>query len=1078
VASDQLLAMQNRTLASPQSKETRIRASLRIRSVGAVLALLAAALPTAFAARASAATLTSDTFKVQTGTNGEISSLQLVGDAFPTNYVLNATNAPGQNTADHEWLGELMFSYRFGTSAWQTALTQSSADGRTVTTTGTSATITYQNSANANGVKNFKVVETYSLANSQLSWQIALTNTGTQTIEFGDVGLPLPFNEYWFQDNDVIYETRTVYHSFTGNSSSYITIQRPSGVGPFLLMVPDATTGAGFEYMDNWVKSEHQGSAWAAGGGTPSWPSGLDVFYIHSNQIKKTNRGYLPNTSLTLAAGASQTYGFKFLKVASHADVQTALYNQGLVDVTAVPGMMFATDMTAKVDLHTSKVVNSLTAQYPAETTITSLGKVATDHNTYQIKLAHLGPNNITVSYGSGEMTTLQFYALEPIDAALQRHATFMVNSTVSSSGTLAKVFDDWMMDPKSRRGAVAGGGWGDDWGWTKGEFLAEKNAQTPVAAEVTALDNYLDAVWANAIDHNSYIVQDWWCPAGTSATNIMNCYYDRAYAYPHAFNTYFSMYKVAKLYPGLVTYHSTADAYLLRAYNILHTLYSGHGSASTGYMGEQTLPDIMLALTDGGHTTEAAFVKTTITNLHNAFNGSAYPYGSEYTYDNTGEEAVYMAAKQSNDTAILGKVNVKTRACRGQEPTWYYYADPVTLNGENWWQFQYTAALAGYCMDDYLRHYSTTPELDERLSYAAKIANISAINSGQMDTNAANLGTVSWTYQAMKGNVYVNSFDPANGQLHNGWREMAGEADLGLFGAVRILSADVAVDPIFGLFGYGSDVSQSGTCTSVTPRDGVFKRLNLITQKFHMDLDRDRYKGATVSQTNNYLGFTLQNQTGDAHSTHLTLEGLPAGSYAVTVGGTAAAAVTATAGKSTVVTLAVGAGATSDVTISGSGSTCTGVGGATGGGTAGAGGTSGGAGTTGMGGAAGGVGGGAVGGDGSIAGAGTSGGASGAGTVGGASTAGGAGSGIGGSNGGAGTVAGGGTAPHGGTSSAGATGAGAGSGTAPPGSSGSDSGCSCRVGSGRGQTESAGALVMLGLASALVRRRKTRAKA
>jgi len=101
--------------------------------------------------------------------------------------------------------------------------------------------------------------------------------------------------------------------------------------------------------MDNWVKSEHPGSAWAAGGGTPGWPNGLDVFYIHSNQIKKTNRGYLPNTSLTLAAGASKTYGFKFLKVASHDEVQSSLYKQGLVDVTAVPGMMFATDMTAKV---------------------------------------------------------------------------------------------------------------------------------------------------------------------------------------------------------------------------------------------------------------------------------------------------------------------------------------------------------------------------------------------------------------------------------------------------------------------------------------------------------------------------------------------------------------------------------------------------------------------------------------------------------------------------------------------------------------------------------------------------------
>ena len=633
--------------------------SLRARV--AVTLLVAGVISLAAAPPAAAASLSSGTFNVTIGTNGEISSLQLVGDTFPTNYVMNATNAPGQATVDHEWMGELMFSYRQGTGAWQTALTQSSADGRTITSSPTSVTVTYQNSTNAKGVKTFKVVETYAVVDDYLSWLIAITNTGSDDIEFGDVGLPLPFNEFWF-GNDIIYETRTVYHSFTGQNSSYIWASRPSGVGPFLLMTPDATTGAGFEYMDAWISQEHRGSAWAAGGGSPSWPSGLDVFYIHSNVIKSTNRGYLPSTSLMLAAGASKTYGFKFFKVADQAAVKDRLYAEGLIDVTVLPGMMVATDMTTKVDLHTSKVINSVTPQFPAQTTLTSLGGTM-DHHLYQLTFSQLGPNDIVIDYGAGEKTTLQFYVLEPLGMALQRHATFMATSTQQTSGTANGVFDDWLMDSAAKRGAFGGNAWGDDWGWTHGEFLAEKNAQSPVAAEVSALDRYLDAIWANAINDTSYIVQDWWCPAGTSASNPMSCYYDRAYAYPHAFNTYFSMYKIAHLYPALVTYHNPADTYLMRAYDILHTLYSGHGDPGTGYMGEQTLPEIMQALTDAGHTTEAAFVKSVITRLYMAFQNSKYPYGSEYSYDNTGEEAVYMSAKQSGDMSVLQKVNLKTRA-------------------------------------------------------------------------------------------------------------------------------------------------------------------------------------------------------------------------------------------------------------------------------------------------------------------------------------------------------------------------------------------------------------------------------
>jgi MYXO-CTERM domain-containing protein len=908
--------------------------------------LLAAVAPS----NAVALTLSNTYFNVQTGSNGEITSLQLAGDNFPTNYVMNSTNAASQNTADHYWFGELMFTYRLGGGAWTTVLTNSSADGRTIAQSGSTVTVTYQNSANANGIKSFKVVETYSLVNDYLSWQIAVTNTSTQSLEIGDFGLPLPFNEY-MNAGDVLYETRVVYHSFTGNNSSFITAKRPSGIGTFLLMTPDATTGAGFEYQDHWHVDEHTGSTWAQDQGTPiSYSDGLNVFYIHSNVIKSTNRGYLPNTSLTLAANQSKTYGFKFFKVASQDDVKSRLYSEGLVDVTAVPGMMFATDMTAKVDLHTSKAIASVVAQYPSETTVTSLGTVATDHKIYQLKLSHLGQNNITVNYGSGETTVLQFYAIEPIGAALQRHATFMVQSTQwnDASKFYNKAFDDWMMDKKAMRGAFAGYmGWGDDWGLTHSEFLAEKNAQNPVAAEVTALDQYMEnAVWNGVMagHHTDYRVHDWFNqPVYTDDLT-------RGYAYPHVYNSYFSLYKIAKYYPSLVTYLNSSTTYLLRAYNVFKALY-GTGinyNVSTGLMGEQTTPDIIQALKDEGYTTEANWITSEMTTKYGNFSSQTYPYGSEYSYDNTGEEAVYMLAKLNGNTTMLGKINSKTRACRGEQPAWYYYTDPVTVNGESWWNFQYTVSLAGYCMDDWVRNYSSQPEADERLSYAAKIANVGCINSGQIDSDPANLGTVSWTYQAEKGNVYMGSAElhptgllgetkVPGGNLHNGWRQMSGEADLGLFGAIRILSSDVAVDPIFGLFGYGCDVTQSGTCYSITPRDGVNKRLNLITQKLSVTLDRDQYTAAIVGTAKNSVDLTLKNQMPTlAHTTKLSVTGLAAGTYDVSIDNAKVSSVTATSGQASVVSLSIGTNASYDVRIGavcgGGGTTGTGGASSTGG--------------------------------------------------------------------------------------------------------------------------------------------------
>lgn len=858
------------------------------------------------AVSATAYTLSNNYFNVQIGSNGEISSLMLAGDTYPTNYVMNASNSSSLNTSDHEWFGELMFKYRLGSGSWQTALTQSSGDGRTQSQNGSTVTITYQNSRNTNGVKNFKVVETYSLVNDYLQWSINLTNTSSQTLEIGDLGMPLPFNEIW--PGGTVYEERVLYHANIANSNSYVYVTRPSGVGPLLLMTPDASTQAGWEYRDRWVSAEHPGSAWTANG---TWPDGLQVYYIHSNVIKSTNRGYLNNTSLILAPNASKTYTFKLFKVANQNAMKDKLYSEGLIDVNVVPGMIVPSNQVAKFDLHTSKNITSITAQYASQTTITSLGNTNANHKLYSLQMNHLGQNNITINYGSGEKTVLQFYAIEPIDTALQRHATFMVNKTQwGATGDIrAYVYDDWMMDTKSKRNEFNGYmGWGDDWGLTHAQFLAEKNAQKPVAAEVTSLDNYLDiCIWNNVMVQSTYEVHDWLnSPHYTDDLR-------RSFAYPHVANTYLGMYKIASYYPRLINYKNTAVTYLLRAYRVMHNGMAM--STGTGNMGESSVPEIIAALRREGYNSEANTLTNDCTAKYNDYRNQAYPYGSEYIYDNTGEESGYMVAKMHNNTTMMSKINEKTRASRGSQPLWYYYADPTSICGSGWWQFQYSASLIGYCMDDWTRFYSTKPEEDERMSYAAKIANINCINSGQIDSDPANIGTVAWTYQASKGNYYEGSAE--GGMLHNGWRQMAGEADLGLWGAIRILSADVANDPIFGLYGYGCDVISNNGNYIITPKDGINKKLNLITEKLYLELDRDEYTSVTVAKAKTNIQFTLKNQyTAAAHTTKLSLFGLAAGTYNVSINNNAVSSFTVAANTKATINLNIGTNATYQINI------------------------------------------------------------------------------------------------------------------------------------------------------------------
>lgn len=876
---------------------------------------------------AGAATSLSDAnFQVEVGTSGEISSLKIVGDAFPTVYVMNATNSPDQNTSEHQWLGELFFTYRLGAGAWTKGLTSVSKSGRTITKpTATSALVHYANATETNGIQNFTVDETYELKGGALVWSIKLANTSSQSIEFGDMGLPMPFNERW-ADNETIYETRTTKHSFVGLNGSYITVKRPSGIGNFLMLTPDASTGAKLEYMDHWRKEEHPGSLWSQD--TGNWAAGLNVYYVHSNVIKSTGRGYLPNTSLVLAAGASKTYAFKFHKPASEAELRDILYQEGMVDVNVAPGMIATQGDVVHVDLHTSKTVGAIEFQNPATSTSRSVGTVPTDHKVHEFTFAKLGENIVTVNYGDGEKIALQFWVIERPGDAVQRHATFMVQKTqIDNPGVFNdKIFDDWMMDSKSRRNAFTGYqgftywmGWGDDWGHTHAQFLAEKNAMMPVASEIKALDDYLEvAVWGSIMknNHTDFRLHNWLSNPGFTDD------FTRGYAYPHVYNTFFSMYKIAKRHPTVATFRNPALTYLKRCYGILNTLYATQVNYNfdTGLMGELTTPEIIAALEAEGLTTEAAKIRGYMATKWNNFKGNTYPYGSEYNYDNTGEEAVYTLAKMNGNTAIQSKINDKTRACRGWQPAWYFYGVPVTICGENWWQFQYTMSLAGAAMDDWMRHHSSTPDLDARGVYAAKLGNFTAVNSGQIDADPANIGTVSWTYQAEKGNLGAQGSAEAEGtkkvrtELHNGWRSMSGEADLGLFGALKIISADVAQDPVFGLVGYGCDVAKSGALYAVTPKDGIGQRINVLPLKLYLSAQQDRIAGSSLGSDHVELAF--ESRKSGAHANSVTVEGLAAGSYGVWTDGVRTGTLTALAGTPLEIPFTMSAAGTTNLLV------------------------------------------------------------------------------------------------------------------------------------------------------------------
>jgi hypothetical protein len=197
---------------------------------------------------------------------------------------------------------------------------------------------------------------------------------------------------------------------------------------------------------------------------------------------------------------------------------------------------------------------------------------------------------------------------------------------------------------------------------------------------------------------------------------------------------------------------------------------------------------------------------------------------------------------------------------------------------------------------------------------HGAKTANFSCVNSGQIDADPANIGATAWCYQSQKGNWGYSYC--GGGNLHNGWWQMSGESDLALFGALRLISSDVANDPVFGLFGYGCDVTDAGTRYGIVPHDGIFKRLNMVSLKMSLLLEQDQYSAATIGKSKNYVEFTLRNMKTAAHTTKVSVAGLPAGNFDVLVDNVRTGTFAASAGVTSDVLIAVGTAVSYNIKI------------------------------------------------------------------------------------------------------------------------------------------------------------------
>jgi hypothetical protein len=765
----------------------------------------------------------------------------------------------------------------------------------------------------------FEVTETFALGAQVLDWTITLANHGDRRVEVADLGVPLPFAERTPPAGD-IYTRKLLRHSFIAGHGSWVYWQRSGGEGPYLVMTPVGPTK--FEYYDN-----SGGGAGASGGYTP---------YIHARvasagPIASGGSWRLPVTSLGMAPKASVTYAFRFQWARDFAGVRDILYNEAKFDTSVVPGMVVPSDLAAMFSLRTKNAIQTIEAEHPGATTIDPLGERPGGAKVFRVRFSKLGENMLRIKYGGGRWTTLEFFVTEPLETVIRKRAAFLVSHHQHTDPTkwYAGVYSDWdqknemLRSPEDRDSLSA---WltdaDDDAGNARPAFLASKNAFFPEPGEIASLELYISRyLWGGMqmtdrekYPYALYGVPNWKAnrsspdPGRNGQAHVW-----RIYDYPHIVLLYYRMYQIAKFYPDKV-HDLDAITYLERAYRTAVAYWTvpleveKWSADSVGTMNEAAIPELIDALEREGKHEWATTLRGYWEGKVDRFvNHTPNLYGSEFAFDSTGFEstgalATYAVTREAADfrarvtaDAALKFMNFQlllNMSDRGWLETTYYQLGS-DYRGNLSYLLSYMSQMGGWSILDYGLNFAKDPADYLRLGYASSLSSWALVNSG---TAASGYGY--WFPSRNNDGATGGGFMPdpvgrawIGKEVRRGAWHYSAEEDVGYCGALRTHATIVARDPIFGEFAYGGELSRDGKAVNVVPRDGLRIRFHVVRgdQRLHLLLDHDGYakeRPIVVADDLSRIEFVLENRAGPPHRTGLTVSGLPAGEYTVTVDG------------------------------------------------------------------------------------------------------------------------------------------------------------------------------------------------
>jgi hypothetical protein len=599
-----------------------------------------------------------------------------------------------------------------------------------------------------------------------------------------------------------------------------------------------------------------------------------------------------PATDVTLAPGESKTYGVTFVLADQIRNIEKTLLRDQRPVAAAVPGYILPNDIEGKLFLKYPAAVQSIAVE-PANALVLTPQANRNGWASYVVSGKSWGRARVTVTYSDGTLQSIQYYLTKPAARAVSDMGTFLttkawyVNANDPFKRSPSVMTYDHELDTvvtQSRQAWVCG--LGDDGGatWLAG---AMKLFGQPDAEQVAKYQQFVDSVIWGGLQYSSgslqygvkrtlFYYEPNAMPAGTYSSSVQwtdttgavywgawnkahTLEVPRSYNYPHVAALYWSMYRLARNYTGLVSNH-TWDWYLNQAYQTAVAMAGvGNGYAQYGLMDGSIFLEILKDLKREGLSSKASDLESRMKTRANRWNTETYPFGSEMPWDSTGQEEVYAWTKYFG---FSSKAKVCIDAITGYMPNLPHWGYDGCAR--RYWDFVYGGSKTDR-IERMIHHYGSSlnaiPILSEyrdhpedlhllRIGYAGMLGSLSAIDQDG--------------FPSMAFHTFPDTLK---------WDPITGDYGLNFFGHAFNTATYVVNDPEFGYQAYGGNVSLTGNVLSITPLDSFRKSVYLAPVGLWLTLDAGQFQKVEFDTQSRAVTLTLAAKDSYTPSARLRVE-------------------------------------------------------------------------------------------------------------------------------------------------------------------------------------------------------------